>query len=127
MKVLIVAAWVMLGFGLAVPHHVASPLSQDAPEIDISRHGRAAEARHPITLDEIVSFREVKEPLRSPDGSRIAFLVTQAFRQCDCDRTALYVVGVAPGSVPTKLLEEPSLSTLCWTPDGKNITYLYSI
>jgi dipeptidyl aminopeptidase/acylaminoacyl peptidase len=126
MKVLIVAAWVMLGSGLAVPHHVASPLSQDAPEIDISRHGRAAEARHPITLDEIVSFREVKEPLRSPDGSRIAFLITQAFRQCDCDRTALYVVGVAPGSVPTKLFEEPSLSNLRWMPDGKNITYLSS-
>ena len=101
-----------------------TPNAQNAPQIDISRHGHAAEARHPITLDEIVSFREVKEPLRSPDGSRIAFLVTQAFRQCDCDRTALYVVAVAPGSVPAKLLEEPSLSNLRWTPDGKTITYL---
>jgi len=79
---------------------------------------------HPITLDEIVSVREIAEPVRSPDGSKVTFLVTQAFRDCDCSRTALYVADTANGSAPTKLLEESSLSALRWTPDGHYISYL---
>ena len=97
-----------------------------SPQIDISAAANAAHSMHPITLDEIVSFREVKEPHRSPDGSRVAFLVTQAFLSCDCYRTALYVVATSPGSVPAKVVEESSLSTIRWTPDGKSITYLSS-
>jgi dipeptidyl aminopeptidase/acylaminoacyl peptidase len=100
--------------------------SDDVPHIDISRQGSASDRPHPITLDDIVSFREVKEPVRSPDGSKVAFLVTQGFRECDCYRTALYLVTVVPGSIPTKLIEEPALSTLRWTPNGRYITYLSS-
>lgn len=96
------------------------------PHIEISGVGQATQAKHPITLDEIVSFREVKEPHRSPDGSRVAFLVTQAFRSCDCYRTALYVVNTDVGTTPDKLLEEPSLSSIRWTPDGKYVSYLSS-
>ncbi|HEY3929102.1 MAG TPA: prolyl oligopeptidase family serine peptidase [Candidatus Koribacter sp.] len=98
----------------------------DNPEIDISASANSAASMHPISLEEIVSFREVKEPRRSPDGARVAFLVTQAFLSCDCYRTALYVVSTAPGSVPTKLVEEPSLSDVRWTPDGNSISYLSS-
>ena len=96
----------------------------DNPEIDISAAANNSAAMHPITLEEIVSFREVKEPRRSPDGSRVAFLVTQAFLSCDCYRTALYVVSAAAGSIPSKLIEEPSLSSVRWTPDGSSISYL---
>jgi len=95
-----------------------------APQIDIGASANTGHAMHPITLDEIVSFREVKEPKRSPDGSRVAFLVTQAFLGCDCYKTALYVVATSPGSVPLKILEENSLSAIRWTPDGSSITYL---
>lgn len=96
----------------------------DPPEIDISAAANNSATIHPITLEEIVSFREVKEPKRSPDGSKVAFLVTQAFLSCDCYRTALYVVSSGAGGIPTKLVEEPSLSNVRWTPDGANISYL---
>ncbi|MDT8067070.1 MAG: prolyl oligopeptidase family serine peptidase [Terriglobia bacterium] len=96
------------------------------PQINISGIEQAAQGKHPITLDEIVSFREVKEPHRSPDGSRVAFLVKQAFRSCDCYRTALYVVNTNPGNAPDKLLEESSLSSIRWSPGGKYISYLSS-
>lgn len=98
--------------------------ADDPPHIQIRGTEGTVGGKHPITLDEIVSFREVKEPRRSPDGSKVAYLVTQAFRSCDCYRTAMYLVGTTPGSTPDKLLEESSLSTLRWTPDGKYISYL---
>ena len=100
--------------------------TDSVPHINIGSVGQSIHGKHPITLDEIVSFREVKEPHRSPDGSRVAFLATQAFRSCDCYRTALYVVNTSPGNTPEKLLEEPSLSSIRWTPDGKYISYLSS-
>jgi len=109
----------------AVPAN-ATEQNEAVPQIDVSAAANAGHAMHPITLDEIVSFREVKEPHRSPDGSRVAFLVTQAFLGCDCYRTALYVVATSPGSVPAKVVEESSLSTIRWTSDGKSITYLSS-
>ena len=96
---------------------------ESRPRIDISLSTQVRPS-HGITLDEIVSLREVTEPLRSPDGSRVAFLVTQGFRDCDCYHTALYVVATAAGSVPAKVLEEPSLSALRWTPDGRYVSYL---
>lgn len=87
----------------------------------------------PITLDEIVALREVHEPRLSPQGGRVAFVIRQAFRDCNCYRTALYVVDTTTNSVPRKLLEEnalaaPALATperqIRWTPDGRFISYL---
>jgi dipeptidyl aminopeptidase/acylaminoacyl peptidase len=127
MKCLIaVAAVLLLCVGLAVASELSPATPEAIPHIDISPSGDAAQSPHPITLDEIVSFREVKEPRRSPDGSKLAFLLTQAFRSCDCYRTALYIVGTSHGSVPRKLVEETTLSSIRWTPDGNGITFLSS-
>lgn len=81
---------------------------------------------HPITLDEIVSFREIHEPRRSPDGTKIAFTVKQAFRDCDCYRVGLYVVAVEGAQVPTAIIEAPSIDSIRWRADGSTISYLTS-
>jgi dipeptidyl aminopeptidase/acylaminoacyl peptidase len=80
--------------------------------------------RHAITLDDIAAVREVREPTLSRDGQHVAFLVRQGFRDCNCYRTALYVVAVEAAHVPTKLLEERLISNPRWTPDGRFVTYL---
>jgi hypothetical protein len=46
---------------------LALPISFPSRPVDPS--GTAAQSAHPITLDEIMSFREVKEPRRSQEGS----------------------------------------------------------
>jgi dipeptidyl aminopeptidase/acylaminoacyl peptidase len=74
----------------------------------------------------MVSLREVHEPRQSPDGLRVAFLVKQAFRRCDCYRMALYVTlsdGVGPA---IKFAEESYLTGLQWLPDGRSLSYLSS-
>lgn len=101
-----------------------STQARDTNRIDITANVR--HEPHSITLDEIVSLRTISEPRRSPDGRRVAFLASQGFRDCNCYRTALYVVSTSGRDRPVKLLEESSLSHLRWTPDGRGLSYLSS-
>jgi dipeptidyl aminopeptidase/acylaminoacyl peptidase len=84
----------------------------------------AAGPKRPISLDDMVSLRAVHEPRQSPDGRRVAFLVRQAFRDCNCSRTALYVVSAKGRGAPVKLLEEGFLRSIQWMPDSRIIAYL---
>jgi dipeptidyl aminopeptidase/acylaminoacyl peptidase len=95
------------------------------PSIDITRIPGPG-TRRGITLDDMVSLREVHEPRQSPDGLHVAFLVKQAFQQCDCYRTALYLATSRGQSPAQKLDEEDYIANLQWSPDGKFISYLSS-
>src|SRR5258708_10267444 len=77
----------------------------------------------PITIDDIVSQRNVQSPRVSPDGSKMAYVVSQAFRDCNCHRYALYLADVAGKSAPAKLIERDLISNIQWLPDGLSISY----
>lgn len=83
-----------------------------------------AKPQHAITLDEILSLREIRELRLSPKGDQIAFIVMQAFRSADLYRFALYLIDTKGGARPRKLVERASLSGIRWTPDGRFISYL---
>lgn len=93
--------------------------------MDYNAEVRAAERRSPL-LEDVLGLHEVSEPVLSPDGRSIAFLVRRAFRKCNCYRTAMFLAPTAGERAPTRLLEEASLGGLRWTPDGRFITYLSS-
>ncbi len=102
-----------------------------APELQadsarIALDGPAGAMPHTVTLEDIAALRDVDEPMLSPDGQRIAFLVRQGFRDCNCYRTAVYVASADGRHAPTKLVEEGLLSNLRWTPDAGFVTYLSS-
>jgi dipeptidyl aminopeptidase/acylaminoacyl peptidase len=102
-----------------LPHSTARP-SIDIPAVT------PGGAKRSITLDDMVSLRELHEPRQSPDGRWVAFLVKEAFRSCNCYRTALYAVATKGGGAPRKLVEEDYLADVQWSPDGRFITYLSS-
>lgn len=111
----------------AQPLRGQAVIAQDASSAalaHISLRDTAPPGMHRITLDEILSMRGIAEPRRSPDGRHVAFLVSQAFRGCNCYRSALYVVDAVEGGRPRKLREAGMLSRLSWTPDGGGISYL---
>ena len=97
-------------------------LGGDTSWIDIDRPPAAT--RRPVAIDDILSLREVQETAISPDGKLVAFLVRQAFRACNCYRTALYTSPGVGGGPVRKLLEEGQLLNLRWSPDGHLITFL---
>src|SRR5579864_3322543 len=94
----------------------------DTSWIDITKPPVAE--RHPVTIDDIVSMRELQETASSPDGTVVAFLVRQAFPACNCYRTALYTAPAVGRGRVRKLLEEGQLLNLRWSPDGRFITFL---
>lgn len=102
-----------------------SPQQQFSPHIDIPAASDSRELRG-ITLDDMVSLRELHTPRQSPDARQLAFVVKQGFRECDCYRWALYVVATK-GSIPAvKLVESSYVSNIQWSPDSRYISYLSS-
>lgn len=80
--------------------------------------------KNPITLDDIVKLRKPQEVRISPDGKTVAFILRQAFIDINAYRSALFIMETIPGSNPIKLIEEPAISNLEWSPDGSHLTYL---
>jgi len=99
-----------------------SPGETSAASIDITGGARSGKLRN-ITLGDILSLRELHEPLLSPNGKRIAFVVRQAFRSCNCYRSALYVASTG-GGPPRKVAESEAISSLHWMTDSTRIAYL---
>jgi dipeptidyl aminopeptidase/acylaminoacyl peptidase len=117
----LVAAFV----GAAEPNAQAPSPTQRDPDtswIDIS--APLATTPHAMSVDDILSLREVRETAISPNGQSVAFLVRQAFRVCNCYRTALYTTQSSVDRSPKKLLEENQLLNLRWSPDGRLLTFL---
>lgn len=90
----------------------------------ITLANKPAKPQHAITLDEILSLREIQELKLSPEGDQIAFVVMQAFREADLYRFALYLSDTDGAARSRKLVESASLSAIRWTPDGRFISYL---
>ena len=63
----------------------------------------APTAPRPIMSKDLLSIRDLHGVSISPDGTRIAFVVGQAVLETNRYRSALFVVGTKPGSVPVAL------------------------
>ncbi len=88
----------------------------------------------PITSMDLLTMRDVIGLQISPDGKRVAYVVSQAVHETNSYRTALFVVETEPGSVPVNLgsAGPPQWDRLGqyikigpqWSPDSQYITHL---
>lgn len=88
----------------------------------------------PITSMDLLTMRDVIGLQISPDGRSVAYVVSQAVHETNSYRTALFVVGTEPGSVPINLgsASPPHWDRLGqyirispqWSPDSQYITLL---
>lgn len=122
----LIRALLVTPVGWPLPASGQTPRLEAADTAWISLSEVGPPERRSPTLDDVLDLHEVGNPVVSPDGRSMAFLVRQAFRACNCYRTALFLVPTTGEQVPTRLLEEESLSDLHWTPDGRFLTYLSS-
>lgn len=102
---------------------VSSEIGRSPPSIDIPQVSPSGR-RRPISLEDILSLREIREPALSPDRTRVAYLVRQSFLSCNCGRTALYVGSSEDAHDVRKIDEEAQISDLRWTPDGRHLSFL---
>ncbi len=94
----------------------------------------AKTAQRPITSRDLLTVRDIIGLQISPNGEHVAYVVSQAVLESNSYRTALFVVGTEPGSVPINLgsagpphwraVGEYQRIPPQWSPDGRYITYL---
>jgi len=80
--------------------------------------------RRPVTAQDLTRLRGVSDPQISPDGSRVAFVMTTASEERDEYLSNVWVVDVKGGE-PRRLTTGPTKDTLPrWSPDGRWLAFV---
>ena len=109
-----------------------APPGFDSSPLEIKRVTKTTP--RPITSRDLLTIRDITGVQISPDGKNVAYVVSQAVLESNSYRTALFVVGTEPGSVPVNLGSagpphwtsggEYLRIAPQWSPDSRYITYL---
>src|SRR5258707_4703676 len=83
-----------------------------------------ARTLHPIWVVETLAIRRVSEPEISPDGTRVAYVVTQPIKEANRDHAVLYVADTAHAGSALTLAEGFHITTVRWSSDAKRIFFV---
>ena len=86
-------------------------------------HGQGNVAARRLALDDLYRMKVPSDPQLSPDGRRVAYVVTVPDRDEDSYRTSIWVAE-ADGSATTQLTSGPKDSSPRWSPDGTRLAFL---
>jgi dipeptidyl aminopeptidase/acylaminoacyl peptidase len=80
--------------------------------------------RHPISVAETLAIRRVSEPQISPDGTRVAYVVTQPIKETNQYHAVLYVADAGHAGSVLTLAEGFHIATVRWSSDAKRIFFV---
>src|SRR4051812_12365298 len=78
-----------------------------------------AAERRPLEFRDIIETNEPSQPRISPDGTRVAFLLSRASVATNTTRRSLWIV--SPGSDAKKLLDEAPIGPVEWASDSGSL------
>ena len=81
-------------------------------------------ARHALTFDDFIGLDVVSDPQLSPDGSTVAFVVTDYSLEANRGNNSIWLVGVTGGEPRRLTAGAGSDSQPRWSPDGRQIAFV---
>jgi dipeptidyl aminopeptidase/acylaminoacyl peptidase len=83
-----------------------------------------------VTVDDLMNLRSIVDVRISPDGDRVAYVVSTPSLECNAHEAAIYVVE-ARGGAARRLAEKARVfgtnlpaPKLRWSPDGASVSFL---
>src|SRR5579883_1795740 len=83
-----------------------------------------ATARRPIELEDFYRFVTASDAQLSPDGVRVAYVLTRIDRDADETRSAIWVVPFEGGDAVQFTAGTKTDSAPRWSPDGRWLAFL---
>src|SRR5262249_49791884 len=84
---------------------------------------RAAET-HPFSVQDMIAMDRISEPQVSPDGRRIAFVVSALDLPANKRRTDIYMVNTDGSGMRRLTTHEAADTSPRWAPDGRTLYFL---
>ena len=84
---------------------------------------QAAELR-PVTVKDVISMKQLSDPRISPNGSRVAFVVTETDDERNINDSDIWLVATDGGGAYRATRGPKRDDTPRWSPDGSKIAFL---
>jgi len=83
-----------------------------------------AQTKRPITFDDLVAVKRLGDAQISPDGSRVAYVVTDVDKNLNRGKRSVWVVPTSGGSPQQLISSEKNDFSPRWSADGKSLAFL---
>src|SRR6266850_3434842 len=83
-----------------------------------------AQARRPMTIDDVINLVQVSAPRMSPDGHRVIYTRSELGKWKDNKRVTSIWIADADGSNARLFLGHEKDRNAAWSPDGKSVAFL---
>jgi len=80
--------------------------------------------KKPFQLKDLRKLVNISDPQISPDGSRIAVIISKPDWKKDKNIQKIDLVNIADGSIRSITYKRENISNLKWSPDGKDLAFL---
>src|SRR4030095_9380528 len=83
-----------------------------------------AQTKRPMTFDDLTAIKRIGDAQISPDGSRVAYGVTEGDKNLNRGQRSIWVVPTSGGLSQQLIPSDKNDYSPRWSPDGKWIAYL---
>src|SRR5256712_7536404 len=83
-----------------------------------------AQAKRPITFEDLTKIQRISDPQVSPDGKWIAYIQTSVDLEADRKAAHIWLIATAGGEARQLTQGEGSDSRPRWSPDGQSIAFI---